>query len=131
MVCNSSDPVSKLRASLPIDWVIVNPTNILIMRNVDHWCKLSEAQIKDGETLYAVNQSGEPEMNQSGKWLAFYTNQELFVETEETKEKEKKEMETAEQEMPPPCQLPQCKKTRKRLAHVILERHGPLVAPSS
>ena len=35
------------------------------------------------------------------------------------------------QEMPPPCELPECMKTRKRLAHLIRERHGPLVAPSS
>ena len=35
------------------------------------------------------------------------------------------------QEMPPLCQLPECMKTRKRLAHLIRERHGPLVAPSS
>ena len=56
MVCYETDKISKLRSYLPIDWSKVQPFEIVIMKTMEPWLKLSEPQIKNGETLLVVNQ---------------------------------------------------------------------------
>ena len=82
--CHRTETVSKVRASLPIDWVNVQPHNILIMKIVPFWCSLREANIEPAEELYAVNRE------------AFYEDLFTVQKEEEAKEKDGKKKKTAE-----------------------------------
>ena len=96
----SSEFVRKLIDSLPIDRANFDPHHIRIMKEVPRWCKLSEAPIRHGENLYAVNTQGKFASYGAG----LYINQDLFIKKtndKETKEKETKEKESAEQHLTP------------------------------
>ena len=82
--CHRSELVSKVRNSLPIDWVKVQTHNILIMKIVPFWSTLRQANIEPAEELYAVNRE------------AFYENLFTVQKEEEAKEKDGKKKKTAE-----------------------------------
>ena len=82
--CHGTDSIAKVKLSLPIDWANVHPHNILIMTIVPGWCQLREANIRPGETLYAVNRE------------AFYEDLFTVQKEEEAKEKDGKKKKTAE-----------------------------------
>ena len=90
----SSEFVSEVIDSLPIDKANFDPHHIRIMKDVSRWCKLSEAPIRHGENLYVVNTQGKFASYGAG----LYINQDLFKKTDD---KETKEKESAEQHLTP------------------------------
>ena len=56
MRCRKTDTIANVKLGLPIDWATVDPRNIIILKEVEGWRKLPDAQITNGATLYAVNE---------------------------------------------------------------------------
>jgi hypothetical protein len=56
VVCYGTDTISKVKGSLPIDYVTSHPHDIVIMQRIESWRTLADAQIKNGSSLFVFNQ---------------------------------------------------------------------------
>ena len=56
VVCYDTDAISKIKASLPIDYVATDPRHVVAMQKVENWRTPSDLKLKNGAELYVFNQ---------------------------------------------------------------------------